>query len=495
MSDLTTLFSDAFPLYKGKNIEIAVGLLAVAIYSWSQFNKWVGNEINVRRGSVPQHYTDRWNFFFTRLRYVAVYLALFVLILAFPDFSIAILTNFEADTSFYNEWNGNIPLMAAFLIIVTIPITPGLKHLEGSFRHSLHVKAMIPAEATRMFERLRSKVRRFTPEDVEIETFIRDCRSGERVPNDLIAFIDFNAEYGSLKRLLAKLLYLDFKIRRWKEDDAVVTFFQYRKKAEDEFDIRIESIITTACNHFNKLDLPSLVGLNSESLTEEEIQNLKRDIERGFKLLNQNGEEDLRRRVIDRLDQAYEFISCGILATAKSKVDIQKKLRWFGFYLDKPHPVPPSSGVIVSSLMNITWVTFTVAMVGALAVRLLPDGVVSFTVLPNLESPAMIAVRSSVLAFFLFGSGILAAYGLWLAVVNKGGARWWHIPASVKLGSKMHYLLAGIVGFITGLITFSVVIYKFSTNVPFAQVVEDHFIWAAISAATAFFGIVAAVSG
>ncbi|MCW8997924.1 MAG: hypothetical protein OQK04_04340, partial [Kangiellaceae bacterium] len=134
--------------------EVLVGGSAVAIFFWSKFNTWVGTELNVRRGSVPKHYTTWGRFTRMRIQYTFLSLVVFSIFLASPEFVEWGLGKISgADTS-PKDWfagkSASIPLWSAFMLIVVIPTIPIVKKMEEEVRGWLHQKAMIPVEAKLM---------------------------------------------------------------------------------------------------------------------------------------------------------------------------------------------------------------------------------------------------------------------------------------------------------------------------------------------------------
>ncbi len=47
-----------FERYQHELLQVIIGLSAVAIYSWTTFNTWVGTEKNVRRGGLLKRHNS-----------------------------------------------------------------------------------------------------------------------------------------------------------------------------------------------------------------------------------------------------------------------------------------------------------------------------------------------------------------------------------------------------------------------------------------------------
>lgn len=476
MGDIAPIVLSPFLRYEKEYLEVLFGIVAVVIYSWTTFNTWTGKEENIRRGSIPKHYTTLMRFLYFRFQYIICYLLMFSVFLAAPDFMAWMVNSFPLgnEIKINPSQTGSIPLWSAFMIIVVVPSIPGIKKLDQGLRTKLHQRALIPIEAKVMSNKLKQKIGSFQPTDDKIEEFL----NSDKIPENLLCKADFKENYGSLRRLLAKLLYLDFRLDQWKKDTAVLSFFQYRKKAEQEFHDRVKAIVRASQTHFESVK--TFDQLNTEAFTEEDIQRRENDVRKH--------EEDLIERIDKRLDRAYEFISCGILATEIYRKDIKRRLAWFGFNIDLTPHLPRYSSPLVQTHFAVFLITFFIVYFAAIFAVSKPDQL-NFSLL-NLGkiNPESQAVIYGFIVTILYGIAVITAYGIYVftAVRHRSTTLNFLFSGIVKR-SITHYAITGILSLLIGMCWIPIVDYILNDNITIYDSFLNNWIWGFIPAFTSLF--------
>jgi hypothetical protein len=315
MNELSTAAGDPTNLV----VSLCVGVVMVAIHSWSRFDQpsyHTSSEHFARY--EPRFATSHALYARAKWAYIAAVVGIYVILSLTPGMYSAI-TKQSVDIS-------TIPWIVA-LGIVTLQDIPGLRELEQRIRGFLHAKARIPGAVRLTVAQLKGSPFNSLPEigTAQIHKIMALLGGGQHDPTAIRSLMQQNEVLQTWSKVGGLLFMLSESKRPTTGIDLL--FFENYKDELDSINARYAAFADRIADY-----------LRTRSIEIDDNSALLRDL----------------RDVRDRL---YTFVACGVHSSSKSDAERVEILRSLGFgisYTPEAIDISPLIGLSIIAMMTLS---------------------------------------------------------------------------------------------------------------------------------------------
>ena len=403
------------------SIESLIGVIAVALFYGNRFNSWTAKEAKYGKALPPRQFTTWARFVTYATLYTLTIEALYLLLLASPNL-----------VQFLNEYiagqnppgapigNGgrNLPLWVMVFLLGFFPQLPVLREVEEKYRHWLHQRAFIPAEAKALVNHLIANPGFFKPDEETANKVIQNY--GEGMPPDWGRQSD-----NRLSSKWFRLVYLREKMEYWRTQPEIERFMNYCeeeyklfKEQFDQLQLEAETYIRRYPDEQNGADRKPSKG---------PMEHLKINI---------------TRQIEKMLGRVCEFIACGVLSTERIHSRRIAGLNFFGLYPTYEPGIP----IILDIVLKNAVIAFLITTLTS-TIYLWYDHVSTGSTIPVASG-----LVYAVIALLAIGLCIFAAVLLYRLIIRKSRFRSEGNSGSFEFGPFVHQCIAFSTGYICGLI-------------------------------------------